>query len=51
MTMRIAVEDRGSEVEGQADLFEGVPVGIREFMKTEKKLKARKMRPGVEAAG
>ena len=44
-------EDRGSEVEGQADLFEGVPVGIREFMKTEKKLKARKMRTGVEAAG
>ncbi len=26
---------------GQVDLFEGIPVGIREFMKTEKKLKER----------
>lgn len=26
---------------GPADLFEGIPVGIREFMKTEKKLKER----------
>ena len=26
---------------GDGDLFEGIPVGIREFMKTEKKLKER----------
>lgn len=34
----------GSEtnwVESKKDLFEDVPVGIREFMKTEKKLKQR----------
>lgn len=30
--------------EGGADLFAGIPVGIREFMKTEKKLKERRKR-------
>ncbi|KAK5169897.1 uncharacterized protein LTR77_005875 [Saxophila tyrrhenica] len=36
----------GMESFGQpgADLFEGIPVGIREFMKTEKKLKERHKR-------
>jgi hypothetical protein len=35
----VAGEDGG-------DLFEGIPVGIREFMRTEKKLKERHRREG-----
>ncbi|EED18348.1 conserved hypothetical protein [Talaromyces stipitatus ATCC 10500] len=32
-------------VESEEDLFKGIPVGIREFMKTEKKLRENKMHP------
>jgi hypothetical protein len=28
---------------GEEDLFKGIPVGIREFMKIEKKLREKKM--------
>lgn len=38
----------GAGAEGQ-DLFEGIPVGIREFMRTEKKLKERHRREGSVA--
>ena len=33
-----------AEGEGPGGLFEGVPVGIREFMRTEKRLKERHRR-------
>lgn len=37
--------DSGLELSGQlGDIFEGIPVGIREFMKTEKLLKQRHVR-------
>lgn len=32
--------------DGNADLFQGIPVGIREFMKTEKKLKQQHLHQG-----
>lgn len=32
-------ETNWAEGEGEGDLFEDIPVGIREFMRTEKKLK------------
>ena len=32
---------RGWDAEGDEALFEGVPVGIREFMKSEKRLRER----------
>lgn len=35
--------------EGGADLFAGIPVGIREFMKTEKMLKERHKREQAAA--
>ena len=36
---------------GGADLFSDIPVGIREFMRTEKKLKERKRRKREGVAG
>lgn len=39
---RRMVEDGGEEGEGDGDLFEGVPVGIREFMGLEKRLRERR---------
>lgn len=37
----------GGEEAGMERLFEGVPVGIREFMRTEKRLKERHKRDGT----
>jgi hypothetical protein len=42
-------EWKGMEESGEGrDLFEGIPVGIREFMKIEKKLKERHAREKME---
>lgn len=39
------------KVGDEADLFEGVPVGIREFMRVEKRLKERHKAEAAAAAG
>lgn len=42
---------RGWNLDGEEALFEGVPVGIREFMATEKRLKERREREEREERG
>lgn len=37
---------RGMDVKDEGYLFEGVPVGIREFMNTEKRLRERRAQKG-----
>ena len=43
--------DSGLELSGQqGDLFQGIPVGIREFMRTEKMLKKKHIQEREAAA-
>ena len=41
------ISEYGSTDLAQEQLFEGVPVGIREFMKTEKRLRERREAQGA----
>ncbi|TKA32031.1 hypothetical protein B0A50_01277 [Salinomyces thailandicus] len=44
------VTGKGEVPGGEEDLFKGVPVGIREFMRTEKRLKEKKKQRATAAA-
>ena len=37
----------GVDLDDESGLFEGVPVGIREFMKQEKRIRERKLKDGI----